>query len=299
MPKWWHDFHACALPDNPTEQDVERRNFNLSILADKKPYFMRYIYSPLMRDYNKYMKSAEANCRTEFHLNLADLLAIPKDQLTDDQREFISAYYYYLPVSTNDGVMNKICRIFEKEFDGYLKLNYTGEEFDVQILKNDSTYTSSQYYRIRDLFKQFKELASRASEVRHEISESDEDDAESRFNIIARECHRQCTNSDELANIVVDLCYKTEGSRRFVWAVSGNDIAETMLKRHDYMLTYPVVSDDGDILYGQKRYKMVTKRKWENDRAGDGREGVLREHPADEGPREETGDDDCATDEVF
>ena len=50
MPKAWHDrHHALAV------EDTERRKLYLSILADKKPYFMRYIYPDLAKQYNTYI----------------------------------------------------------------------------------------------------------------------------------------------------------------------------------------------------------------------------------------------------
>ena len=47
MPRTWHDRHAA----NKIEDD-ELRDFYRSIVADKKPYFMRYIYPVLMKQYN-------------------------------------------------------------------------------------------------------------------------------------------------------------------------------------------------------------------------------------------------------
>ena len=57
MPRTWHDRHAA----NKIEDD-ELREFYRSIVADKKPYFMRYIYPALMKQYNQYIKNTNRNC---------------------------------------------------------------------------------------------------------------------------------------------------------------------------------------------------------------------------------------------
>ena len=89
MPKAWYDRSANKLSDEPTEDEIRKREFNLRILADKKPYFMRYIYPELMRDYNTYMRNADVKCLREFRISLADLQALDADKLTDDQRDFL------------------------------------------------------------------------------------------------------------------------------------------------------------------------------------------------------------------
>lgn len=68
MPRTWHDRHAA----NKIEDD-ELRDFYRSIVADKKPYFMRYIYPALMKQYNQYIKNTNRNCLREFQMTVDEL----------------------------------------------------------------------------------------------------------------------------------------------------------------------------------------------------------------------------------
>ena len=52
MPRDWHDKHAVNKIESTAQRDFFR-----SIVASRKPYFMRYIYPSLMKEYNTYIKN--------------------------------------------------------------------------------------------------------------------------------------------------------------------------------------------------------------------------------------------------
>lgn len=133
MPRTWHDRHAA----NKIEDD-ELRDFYRSIVADKKPYFMRYIYPALMKQYNQYIKNTNRNCLREFQMTVDELRMVPADELTERQSDFLRYYDYRMPVGTGDCVMNKICKRFEQEFDGYIRKHNSKIKFDYTIMKNAS-----------------------------------------------------------------------------------------------------------------------------------------------------------------
>ena len=104
MPRTWHDRHAANKID-----DDELREFYRSIVADKKPYFMRYIYPALMKQYNQYIKNTNRNCLREFQMTVDELRLIPSDELTERQSDFLRYYDYRMPVGTGACVLTKIC----------------------------------------------------------------------------------------------------------------------------------------------------------------------------------------------
>ena len=73
-----------------------------------------------MKQYNTYIKNTNKNAMREFQMTVDELLAIPTSEQTERQKDFIRYYHSRMPVSNNDCVMNRICRRFEQEFDGYL-----------------------------------------------------------------------------------------------------------------------------------------------------------------------------------
>ena len=133
MPRLWYDRHAANKIEDPAQRELYRK-----IVADKKPYFMRYIYPALMKQYNTYIKNTDRNALREFQMTVAELYKLPIGETTERQREFLRYYEYRMPVGTNDCIMNKICRRFEDEFDGYIGKHNAAVKFDYTIMRSDA-----------------------------------------------------------------------------------------------------------------------------------------------------------------
>jgi len=261
MPKEWHDRHAANRIEDP-----EKRHFYQKIVADKKPYFMRIIYPALMKQYNTYIKNTNKNAIREFQMNVEELMAIPPENLTERQREFIRYYNSSMPVSTNNCVMNRICRRFEREFDRYLGRRNASVEFDYTIMKNDAEYSKSQYSAIMRLYEGYsKRLRSYAVFANYERLEADESyqklvDMRNEF---IQECNKICTNRYALCNIILDLCYGRNGTKRFAWEICGDEIIEALLDRNNNEITFPTMDPDGDIYFGGERFSLKTVKMGE------------------------------------
>lgn len=258
MPREWHDRYAA----NRIE-DVETKVVYRDIAAQKKPYFMRYIYPSLMKEYNTYQKNTNTNALREFGMTINELEAIPFGEMTDRQREFLTYYHRYIPVGTSDCVMNKICRLFEGEFDKYISKHRTSNVFDYTIMKSDSEYTSAQYYDIKRLYDDYnKKLESYMIYVSHE--RIDRFDAQNLFYMIDEafigECAKSCPNKYILCNIILDLCYKKKSTKRFCWNMCPDEIIENLLNNNDRTISYPTLDPDGDIYYCGETFSLESKR---------------------------------------
>lgn len=256
MPREWHDRHAVNLIEDP-----EKRKLYRDIVADRKPYFMRYIYPALMKQYNTYIKNTDRNALREFQMTVGELSQLPYDQLTDRQKDFLRYFEVRLPVGTGDCVMNKICRRFEQEFDGYIGKTLGRVKFDYEIMKSDSGYTYSQMSAVRKLYEEYrKKLQSYAVFSRYE--RVDEDDlistVASMREEFVRECDTVCQNNAILCDIMLDLCYCRSSSKRFAWDICGEQIIVNLLRNNDWKISAPVADPDGDIEYCGSKYKLIT-----------------------------------------
>ena len=154
MPRYWHDRHSVNLIEDP-----EERRFQLSIVADKKPYFMRIVYPALSRQYNTYIKTTNKNARREFGMSVEELEQIHESDRTERQSDFIRYYYNRMPVGIGDCVMNKICRRFEQEFDGYLRRRAPEEPFDYSVMKSGAEYTKTEFKNVLKLYEGYRKRA--------------------------------------------------------------------------------------------------------------------------------------------
>ena len=265
MPRTWHDRHAV----NKIEDENER-NFYRSIVADKKPYFMRYIYPALMKQYNTYIKNTNMNALREFQMTIDELREMPDKKLTDRQREFLRYFNYRIPVGTGDCVMNRICRRFEEEFDGYIGRYNSKVQFDYNFMRNDSEYSYSQYSDIKKLYHDYTQRLRNYS-VFANRERIDKYDSRAELSIMNDEFRRKCTiicpNKDMLCNIILDICYKRSSTKRFAWSMCGADIIHNLLSKNENTISFPVIDADGDIEYCGNKFSETSKRievrEWE------------------------------------
>lgn len=258
MPKEWYDRHSANAIDDPV-----KRKFYQSIVADKKPYFMRIIYPALMRQYNTYIKNTNKNAMREFHMTIDELMAIPEERRTDRQREFLYYYNLKMPVGVHDCVMNRICRMFEKAFDGYLGRRNVNTYFDYTILKSSAEYTQSQYNAVLKLYDAYnRRLRNYAVFANYE--RIDEYESFSRMEEMRTEfeqdCDEACPNRSALCNIVLDICYRKSSTKRFAWEMCGDEIIHNLLVNNDNIISFPVIDPSGDIIFCGERFSLRQKK---------------------------------------
>lgn len=256
MPKEWHDRHAV----NKIE-DEKTREFYRKVVADKKPYFMRYIYPALTKQYNTYIKNTDRNALREFQMTVNELMEIPPEELTDRQSDFLKYYDYRMPVGMNDCVMNKICRRFEQEFDGYSGRHNSTTKFDYTIMKSDDDYAQSQLTAIKRLYDDYnKKLTNYCIFADYErIDKCDSKVALSAMNDeFKKECDRVCPNQAQLCNIILDICYKKSSTRSFAWNMCATQIIHNLLKINNNTICFPVLSTDGDISYCGNKFEIIS-----------------------------------------
>jgi hypothetical protein len=106
MPKEWYEYKVNKINLEDDEKTKKQKEFNLRILADKKPYFFGYIYPQIMNIYKKYIRDTNTNCLLRFGLTVEELKN--KENKTDDEILYLKYYETRLPVGMNTCVLNKI-----------------------------------------------------------------------------------------------------------------------------------------------------------------------------------------------
>lgn len=224
MPKHWYDHRTVD-----EIEDEGLRNFCLRIVARKKPYFMRYIYPNLMRDYNAYIKSTNGKSVMEFRMRVSELA----DDASDDENQGTFRHYTDVlsPVSSLDCVTNKICRRVESEFSDKIAL-VQGGEFDLGILKSSAVYSKTHYRTLKAIYEDFKKYWQAEAIVSKQVRRNNDEMYGKK--IIANSyfrsaCYGVCSNESVLLNILVDLCYTTAASKQFVWDIVPDPLIARLL----------------------------------------------------------------------
>ena len=254
MPKAWYDRHSIVSNVPEHKQQLYK-----NIVADHKPYFMIYIYPALHKQYREYVKRANKNCLREFDLTLDELLARSANTLTDRQLEFVQYYKRNLPVGVGECVVNRICKKIEEKFDGIVSRLSSASTFDYTIYKSGVEYSYSRMSEIRSLIKDYeRRVQSYCLFAQYERIDKDEIAGE--LSVIEDDfrehCNKICPNSEELGDIIIDLCYKAEKSKRFAWKVCGSQIITNLANKYE-KISIPVESDAGSISFGSKKFEVI------------------------------------------
>lgn len=251
MPEYWYSMRNVMPKDDDTPETAKRKEFNKRIVAATKPYFMTYVYPSLRSKNNTYMKNSDYGAIMRFSSygikSVQDLYDYePK---TQDMINYLNYYERFIPVGYNPCVVNRICWIFEKEFNGYLSKKYEQPEFDYNILKSNVEYSRKNYESVLKVYEDYQ----RNVDIFQQKKRSEKMDAYECWqqrNLFVdrfkRECEEICTNEYELCDIVLDISYKAEKTKQFAWDICGNVILENLLKNNNRIIHYPKKVDKNE-----------------------------------------------------
>ncbi len=267
MPKYWYDKSACSqLPDD-TEAQKHFKELCLNVVADNKPYFMKYVYPDLMAKYNKYVKDTNSKCIREFKMPIADL--IKKPDKTVPEQEFVDYYKKLMPVGDNPCTINRIAWIFEDTFKSYVNKHNKTKSFDYSILKSGAAYSKSDYQKIAKIKTEYDDSVKYYQQLANK-QRLDKDEVSVNRNIMLQkfkaDCDEICPNEKKLCDIIIDLCYSSSKSKQFAWDICGEVIIKNLLEKNDYIMNYPVLAKSyGEFEFGGEQFVMCQKKFKEDE----------------------------------
>ena len=201
MPKYWYDMHKC-------ETDFQR-----SICADKKPYFMIYVYDDYKARYNKYIKDCER------------LKLLKFGEMGTPDEEFLEYTQSRNPFGMGPCAMNRICWYVEKEFKGIVSKVKRESTFDYTVLKYDVPYSSESKEQMQRLANEY---ATAVHEYLKQKDSTSREDGNNKRWLVQRhfkeEAEKLIPNDKQRYDIILDLYYGNLINRQFCWDVIGEMI---------------------------------------------------------------------------
>lgn len=266
MPKYWYDKALLKPKETDSYEELAQKEFNAKIVADKKPYFMRYVYPDLMAAYNKYVKDTDKKCIREFKMHIEDLIL--KEHKTEEEKNFAQYYEKLMPVGNNPCVVNRICRIIETQFKNFLKSRCKSSDFDYEILKSGVEYNKNDYNKIARIYEEYI-TETRLYNQLIKTERPDKDDAalnrlimQNRFK---EECEKICPNEKELCDIILDVTYRTSKSKQFAWDICGETILDNLLRKNGHIIHYPCHVENGEFEFAGEQFIMCEKQYKEDE----------------------------------
>lgn len=258
MPQEWYNIHSVIATEDDDTKTAERKNKNREIVADKKPYFMIYVYPQLYRELKKHNDAARVKSELLFGMPLNELLA--KTDRTEEEEECVKWYWKLYPVFDNNGVMNRICHIVETEFEGYISAARQKIGFDCrEVLSsgNENRVNYADRMRLAELYKEYSDNMKDIS-VTANIQRCSPEELYAQKAALLTEFERQCSivcpNAEELCDALLEICYSNDNSKKFVWDMCGEQIIKNLLKKYKGY-AYFTLDDSGDTVFCGKTYK--------------------------------------------
>lgn len=250
MPKSWYDIHAVHQIGDEDQQELYH-----SVLAEKKPYFMRYIYPDLMKRYNDYINCAARQCKYELNESVEELLLKADGDLTEKERVFLKYYRINMPVGLGDCVMNRICRRVEAEFSNYMT-NHPADVFDSAIYKSGTEYAADRRAAMETHIKEYLDACDRlmavASAARFEKGELEAWKTMAREEFAAQ-CREIEPDERALCEMMVDICGDIHRPQ-LVWDVCAPQIVRNLLDGGGGKLSYLEQSEGGEVEFDGDRF---------------------------------------------
>ena len=227
FPKWWTSWIRTTADNAHLADEIELSN---SVIIEKRPYFMRYLYSDYNRRYMEYQRKFDKICWTRLGKDFSEITK------KDDAVDILKKYYRYAPLIDSDCTMNNICHFMESSIRE-IKLKYPLEirEENLMTLK-DSTipFDVVKYKKMEVLYRKYKSEKNRITRafiktgsIRGEIIYKTID----QYNRAIRdEAFAISDNLAELTNYAIALCYELHPSdnKAFAWSVFGTGIVENI-----------------------------------------------------------------------
>ena len=228
--------------------------FSDNLVIDKRPYFMRYLYTQYNQEYKQHVADFDRYCMIMYGHKYHELTEEFKQ--TDEYKELKAYYDRRCPLLETDGVMNRMCRYMERELKGVKKVTKNLEAKDAYAILSTAYGINNEHLeQMRDLFVQYAEF-KRAKM----LSESEFSTYEQFYKVLRQRAVETISNDkEELANLAVEISYNSKGGKKeFCWDVFGNWIVYNIMRRKqengDEIVNLPILSEFGDYEYLGEKY---------------------------------------------
>lgn len=271
MPAYWYSKKACVEEFSDNQGMLE---FQLRICADKKPYFMQYVYPALRKTYLKALLASKRSAMYQLGVNYKDILTKSACDLNEQERIYVTTFEKDIPLSDKDCVMNRLCHMVE---DAFVDWRFDSKPADAhRLMKCGVKYSSYTYYKVIPEIKYFKELSkNKALQTTTYMIDAYGNNRNGSKCVYIDEIKRMlsvaCPHVSTLVDILLDSSYNTDDMRSFIWMNYKDQILSNIVRNTDGCPYMFVACSDGDIEFRGMKYSLRYMNK----------DGVCNEYSAE------------------
>jgi hypothetical protein len=250
LPTWWDKWN----------KDGENSDIYNKILCDKRPYFMRYVYSSHNKKYRHHISSYENISLVRFGFSLSNLLEM--QNLTDEQQKIKEEFYSRSPLIDSPSIMNNLCHHMEENAKE-IKHVKIEKSVDYHIYMNrDFEFDKNKIDKMEFLYLKWVSFLRNSHD--RPVEEDDETEMPTKdefIRVLEREAYDISSNISELTNLLVYVCYvlHPKASKDFAWRMfNGKGIIDNLIERCNGYMNVPVLDEAGTHEYLGRKYGLST-----------------------------------------
>lgn len=260
-----HFVKYRRITDEMTPDEIEMWKFNNSILSDKRPEFMRWLYPDYQRKYRKELSIFDSISKTKWGISISDLFQL--EEKNEEQKALIARYKKRSFFISNDSVMNMVSRRVEEKLLSLHRKKQPSEAFDhrIYLSKGFSKPSKINLDKMTLLFKEYQSYRRtlRRGHIgfqgKHNRQDGEFDDGLIMRKRIWRKAYSTISsNASEIGDLAVHWAYvhsRDKSSFAFIWSCFGEEIISNMVEKEQVKsVRVPQKSEKGTIEYLWDRY---------------------------------------------
>lgn len=237
--------------------DAELHN---KLLCNRRPYFMKYIYSHYRKKYKHHWDSWDNVCNVRLGYSLEILLK--KEDLSETEEKIKDEFYQRSPLIDSNSTMNLLCHYAEGKIKE-LKETAKKTVFNHKIYMDESIpIDEAKLHKMNLLFAKWSAFQRNRHDKPFENDDSDDEVFQSKdeyIKVLEREAYYISNNLKELTNLIVKVCYELHpaSSKEFAWKLfEGSGIIENLKERCRGFISVPLLDDSGSYEYLGRKYRI-------------------------------------------
>lgn len=249
VPQEWVKY--SHIDENLDEQEKERLKFNNSLIVEKRPKFMIWLYSHYQREYKRKMFDYDEWSADFGYFVFFDLLKKEKDgNLSVEEQRVIKSYRRWFPYISNNSTMNKV--------EKYLLENLKFRKKKVQGDFNPEVYYLPTKYINKTLIPDIEKIHTKYMSLKKQTH--GEADSSSKIELLSsalkNDLYLLSIDVNELLDTLVYYIYEYKKvPSDFLWNLFGDEVVFRLEEKFQRKIVFPIKDKDGDFEYLWSRYK--------------------------------------------
>lgn len=241
IPRYWTKWDK--IDDADTEEEQRYKKINQEIIADRRPYFFRYLYPEYDKNNKKRISAYDKYSMMNFKLTLQELIF--KSDRTEKEEKTFSNFCKFGELLDSDCVMNNICHYMESKIKE-IKANNKLKNFDFkEIINSASEFKDKNRLVIQNIYHKYKDYKK---DVNYHSSTNGFHEM---MMWLRNQAEPIVTSPEEI------VYWGSEFGASFLIDVFPLALIHVLKENCNHEILLPVFCDDGYAKYMNKKYEIL------------------------------------------